>query len=114
MFGARKLFGPFRGSLGFRPGRPMAAVAGASEAGAGMLLVLGLLTPLASAAVIGTLVVAGSIHWAAGLWGQNSGYEMRCLSRPEALRLVRRGRSGRRPVRADCRPTPCPRARGRR
>jgi putative oxidoreductase len=54
----------------------MALVAGASEAGAGVLLVLGLLTPLASAAVIGTLVVAGSVHWASGLWAQNSGFEL--------------------------------------
>ena len=44
-----------------------------------MLLVLGLLTPLASAAVIGTLVVAGSVHWAGGLWAQNSGFEMPLL-----------------------------------
>jgi putative oxidoreductase len=88
--GSQKLFGLFGGpglegaggffhSLGFRPGKPMAIVAGASEAGAGVLLVLGLLTPLASAAVIGTLVVAGSVHWAAGLWAQNSGYEMPLL-----------------------------------
>jgi putative oxidoreductase len=88
--GGQKLFGLFGGpgldgtggffhSLGFRPGKPMAVVAGASEAGAGVLLVLGLLTPLASAAVIGTLVVAGSVHWAAGVWGQNSGYEMPLL-----------------------------------
>ena len=85
--GSQKLFGLFGGpglagagsffhSLGFRPGRPMATVAGASEAGAGALLAFGLLTPLASAAVIGTLVVAGSVHWAAGVWGQNGGYEL--------------------------------------
>ena len=88
--GSQKLFGLFGGpglsgaggffhSLGFRPGKPMAIVAGASEAGAGVLLVLGLLTPLASAAVIGTLVVAGSVHWPAGLWAQNSGFEMPLL-----------------------------------
>jgi putative oxidoreductase len=57
----------------------MAVVAGASEAGAGVLLALGLLTPLASAAIIGTLVVAGSVHWSAGVWGQNGGYEMALL-----------------------------------
>jgi len=85
--GSQKLFGLFGGpglagaggffhSLGFRPGRPMAIVAGASEAGAGVLLAFGLLTPLASAAIIGTLVVAGSVHWAAGVWGQNGGYEL--------------------------------------
>jgi putative oxidoreductase len=88
--GSQKLFGLFGGpgldgaggffhSLGFRPGKPMAIVAGASEAGAGVLLVLGLLTPLASAAVIGTLVVAGSVHWAGGLWAQDSGFEMPLL-----------------------------------
>jgi putative oxidoreductase len=88
--GSQKLFGLFGGpglagagaffhSLGFRPAKPMAIVAGASEAGAGALLALGLLTPLASAAVIGTLVVAGSVHWAAGLWGQKGGYEMALL-----------------------------------
>ena len=84
--GTQKLFGFFGGpgiagaggffhSLGFRPGKPMSMVAGISEAGAGMFLALGLLTPLASAAIIGTLVVAGSVHWAKGLWGQNGGYE---------------------------------------
>jgi len=85
--GSQKLFGLFGGpgldgaaaffhTLGFRPGKPMAVVAGASEAGAGVLLAFGLLTPLASAAVIGTLIVAGSVHWAAGLWAQNNGYEL--------------------------------------
>jgi putative oxidoreductase len=88
--GSQKLFGLFGGpglagaggffhSLGFRPGKPMAIVAGASEAGAGGLLVLGLLTPLASAAVIGTLVVAGSVHWGAGVWAQSGGYELPLL-----------------------------------
>jgi putative oxidoreductase len=85
--GTQKLFGVFGGpgiagagaffdSLGFRPGKPMAIIAGASEAGAGVLLVLGLLTPLASAAVVGTLVVAGSVHFGAGLWAQNGGFEL--------------------------------------
>jgi putative oxidoreductase len=88
--GSQKLFGVLGGpglagaggffhSLGFRPGKPMATVAGASEAGAGVLLALGLLTPLASAAVIGTLVVASSVHWASGLWAQNGGYELPLL-----------------------------------
>ena len=85
--GAQKLFGAFGGhglegtggffaSIGFRPGKPMALVAGLSEFGAGVLLVLGLLTPLASAAIIGTLFVAGSVHADKGLWGQNGGYEL--------------------------------------
>lgn len=85
--GAQKLFGLFGGyglegtggflaSIGFRPGKPMALVAGLTELGAGLLLILGLLTPLAAAGVIGTLLVAGSVHAAKGLWGQNGGYEL--------------------------------------
>lgn len=85
--GSQKLFGAFGGhgldgtgayfaSLGFRPGKLMATVAGLSELGAGALLVLGLATPVAGAAVIGTLLVAGSTHAAKGVWGQNGGYEL--------------------------------------
>ncbi|MDA8438820.1 MAG: DoxX family membrane protein [Propionibacterium sp.] len=88
--GAQKLFGLFGGhglqgtggffaSIGFRPGKAMALVAGVTELGSGLLLVLGLLTPLACAAVIGTLLVAGSVHAAKGLWGQNGGYELALL-----------------------------------
>jgi putative oxidoreductase len=85
--GSQKLFGLFGGpglagtggffhSIGFRPGRPMAIVAGTTEAAAGLSIGVGLLTPLASAAVIGTLVAAGSVHWAAGIWAQNGGFEL--------------------------------------
>ena len=85
--GAQKLFGLFGGhglvgtggffaSIGFRPGKAMAIVAGVTELGSGLLLVLGLLTPLAAAGVIGTLLVAGSVHAAKGLWSQNGGYEL--------------------------------------
>src|SRR3978361_2474881 len=84
--GSQKLFGMFGGhgpdgtggffhSIGFRPGRPMALVAGLSEAGAGLLLALGLLTPLAAAGIVGTLFVAGSVHWTGGLWGPNGGWQ---------------------------------------
>ena len=69
--GTQKLFGWFGGyglegtggwlhSIGFRPGKPMALAAGASEAGAGVLLVLGLFSPLASAAAIGVMIVAAA------------------------------------------------------
>ena len=85
--GAQKLFGLFGGhglagtgaffeSLGFRPGRTMAMIAGATELGAGLLLALGLFTPLAGAGVIGTLLVAGSIHAGKGLWATEGGYEL--------------------------------------
>ena len=43
--------GGFFDTLGFRPGKPIDIVASASEAGAGLLLALGLLTPLAAPAL---------------------------------------------------------------
>jgi len=45
-------------SLGMRPGRLHAWLASATEIAAGTLLVLGLLTPVAAAGVVGVLVVA--------------------------------------------------------
>jgi putative oxidoreductase len=45
-------------SIGIRPGRVHALAATVTEFGAGALLVLGLLTPLAAAGVVGTMVVA--------------------------------------------------------
>jgi putative oxidoreductase len=97
--GSQKLFGSFGGhglagtggffhSIGFRPGRPMALVAGVSEAGAGLLLALGLLTPIAAAAVVGTLFVASSVHWKAGLWGQNGGFELPLVYSVGAIALA--------------------------
>ena len=88
--GTQKLFGWFGGhgldgtggffhSLGFRPGKVMAAVAGLSEAGGGLLLALGLLTPLAGAAIVGTLLVAASVHFDKGVWGSKGGYETALL-----------------------------------
>lgn len=86
--GAQKLFGWWGGhgldgtggffhSLGHRPGRQMAALAGASEAGGGALLFLGLITPFGAAAVIGTMAVAAiSVHKDNGLWATNGGYEL--------------------------------------
>ena len=85
--GAQKLFGWFGGygltgtggffdSIGFRPGKRLAAVAGVSEAGGGLLIALGLLTPLAGAVIVGTLLVAASVHFDKGVWGANGGYEL--------------------------------------
>jgi putative oxidoreductase len=86
--GAQKLFGWWGGhglegtggffhSLGHRPGRQMAALAGGSEATGGLLLFLGLLTPLGAAAIIGVMIVAAiSVHADNGLWATNGGYEL--------------------------------------
>jgi putative oxidoreductase len=59
-FGGGRLPGTARWfeSIGIRPGRVHALFATATELGAGALLVLGLLTPLAAAGVVGTMVVA--------------------------------------------------------
>src|SRR4051812_27325964 len=86
--GTQKLFGWYGGyglegtsgffhSLGFRPGRQYAAIAGLSEAGGGALLILGLLTPLGAAMIIGTMIAAAvTVHAPHGLWATNGGYEL--------------------------------------
>ena len=59
-FGGGKLPGTARWfeSIGIRPGRMHALAATVTELGAGALLVLGLLTPLAAAGVVATMLVA--------------------------------------------------------
>jgi putative oxidoreductase len=98
--GTQKLFGWFGGyglegtggffeQVGHRPGRKMAALAGLSEAGGGALLVLGLLTPFAAAAIIGVMVVASvSVHGDKGLWATNGGYELPLTNAVIALALA--------------------------
>ena len=85
--GAQKLFGWFRGdgleetaagfeSMGLRPGKQHAAAAGAAEAGGGLLLALGLATPLAAASVIGVMLTAiRKIHLQNGIWVTEGGFE---------------------------------------
>jgi putative oxidoreductase len=60
IFGGGKIAGTGRWfeSLGMRPGWLHAWLASATEVGAGVLLVLGLLTPLAAAGVVGVMLVA--------------------------------------------------------
>src|SRR5438045_2682673 len=66
----------FFGSLGFRPPLAMALVAGTSES-CGVLLALGLVTPVAALAVASVMVVAiATVHWRKGLFSQNGGYEL--------------------------------------
>ncbi|MDQ3973644.1 MAG: DoxX family protein [Actinomycetota bacterium] len=85
--GAQKLFGwfgghrlegtaGFLGSLGFRPARLHAVLVGVAEFGGGLLLALGLLTPLGAAAVIGVMVAAiAVVHWPKGFFNTNGGFE---------------------------------------
>jgi putative oxidoreductase len=63
-------------SLGLHPGRRNATAAGLSEAGGGAALALGLATPFASAALIGTMLTAiYRVHLKNGPWITNQGYE---------------------------------------
>jgi putative oxidoreductase len=84
--GAQKLFGWFGGAglkqtsatfdkLGFRPGTLNAIAAGLGEAGGGALLAVGLATPGASAAVVGTMIVASSMHVDKGFFNGKGGFE---------------------------------------
>lgn len=84
--GGQKLFGWFGGGglsgtaavferIGFRPGRVNALLAGLGEAGGGLLLALGLLTPLAGAAAAATMLVALSTHVGRGFFSGNGGFE---------------------------------------
>lgn len=86
--GSQKLFGAFGGygisgtgayfenTLGFRPGRRYAALAGVTELAGGLALALGLFTPLASAAVVGVMTVAAVAgHAKAGFFVMRGGYE---------------------------------------
>jgi len=59
-FGGGRLPGTARWfeSIGIRPGRVHALLATLTELGAGVLLVIGLLTPLAAAGAVGTMLVA--------------------------------------------------------
>ena len=60
VFGGGKLAGTGRWfeSIGIRPGHLHAVLASVTELGAGVLLMVGLLTPLAAAGVVGTMLVA--------------------------------------------------------
>ena len=50
--------GGFLDSMGFRPGRPIAAFLGLSEVVAGLLLATGFVTPLAGAVIVGVMLNA--------------------------------------------------------
>ena len=85
--GAQKLFGWFGGygldatgqfleTLGFRPGRRHALMAGLVEVGGGLLLVLGLFTPIAAASVLSVMFVAAmSVHVKQGFFASSGGFE---------------------------------------
>jgi putative oxidoreductase len=101
--GTQKLFGWFGGhglegtgqffeSLGLRPGRRHAAAAGATEAGGGALLALGLFTPAAGAGLIGTMFTAiRKVHGSKGPWVSDGGYEYNLVLIAAVLALADTG-----------------------
>ena len=89
--GSQKLFGWFGGhglvgtgqffdGLGLRPGRHQALAAGLSEFLGGLLLALGLFTPVAAVLIISVMTAAViAVHFEKGVWNTNGGYELNLL-----------------------------------
>jgi putative oxidoreductase len=101
--GAQKLFGWFGGygikttgsffeSLGFRPGAAFATAAGLSEMAGGVMIALGLFTPLGSAAVLSAMLVAMvSVHLKNGFFAAGNGIELPFLYAVAALAMLLTG-----------------------
>jgi putative oxidoreductase len=98
--GAQKLFGWFGGygltgtagwleSVGFRPGRVHALMAGLVEVGGGLLLALGAATPLGAALVVSVMIVAAVIaHVKNGFFITSGGYEYNVVLGASALAIA--------------------------
>ena len=101
--GAQKAFGAFGGpgfpgatgfigSLGFRPARLWTALAVGGELAAGLLFLLGWLTPIAGLLVLATMAVAiAKVHGPKGFFVQNGGYEYNLVLVIAALAVVALG-----------------------
>jgi putative oxidoreductase len=101
--GAQKLFGSFGGhgiggtgqffeQLGLKPGERHARLAGLGEFGGGLLLVVGFLTPLGAAAIIGTMTVAIlTVHGPKGWQNTEGGYEYNVVLATAAFALAAAG-----------------------
>jgi putative oxidoreductase len=101
--GTQKLFGWFGGyglkgtadafeSMGLRPGRVHATAAGLAEAGGGAAVALGYRTPLATSALIATMLTAiKRVHLKNGPWITDGGYEYNAVLIVAALTLAELG-----------------------
>ncbi|MGX1675330.1 DoxX family protein [Streptomyces sp. NPDC055400] len=101
--GAQKLFGIFGGqgltdtgkgfaALGFRPGKLFALIGSLSEFLGGLGLALGLLTPLAAAAIIGVMINAmATVTGTHGLWETGGGIEYNVCIAVVALAVAATG-----------------------
>ncbi|MET9688321.1 DoxX family membrane protein [Streptomyces sp. NPDC006514] len=102
--GSQKLFGWFGGggisgtgqfftASGYPAGDAMAVLAGLTETLGGLGLALGLLTPLAGAAVVGTLINAIAVHGAGAFFApEGIEYELLLTAGAAALALAGPGR----------------------
>ncbi|MFF7989542.1 DoxX family protein [Kitasatospora xanthocidica] len=102
--GSQKLFGWFGGGgidgtgqfftmSGYPAGNAMAVVAGLTETLGGLALAVGLLTPLAGAAIVGTMVNAIAVTWGGGFFApKGSEYELLLTAGAAALALTGPGR----------------------
>ena len=98
--GSQKLFGAFGGGgiagtrtfftgLGFRRPHLMALAAGTGELAGGLLLALGLLTPLAALALVVVMLNAiATVHWRNGFFNSAGGYEYNLLVIAAALAVT--------------------------
>lgn len=101
--GSQKLFGWFGGpglqntsgwmeSIGLRPGRPWALMAGLSEFGGGVLMILGLLNPIGPLSAIGSMVMATvKVHGDKPIWVTEGGAELPVTNIAAATALVLNG-----------------------
>jgi putative oxidoreductase len=100
--GAQKLFGAFGGPgleragagfdrIGLTPGKPMAALAGATELGGGVLTVAGAADPAGPLAIIGAMTVASVTHRASGPLAANRGFELPLTNLAAAAALAAAG-----------------------
>ena len=100
--GAQKLFGAFGGPgldkagagfdrIGLSPGKPMAALAGATELGGGLLTVAGTADPAGPLAIIGAMTVASVTHRASGPLAANRGFELPLTNLAAAAALAASG-----------------------
>ena len=100
--GAQKLFGAFAGPgldqagagfdrIGLTPGKPMAALAGATELGGGLLTAAGAADPAGPLAIMGAMTVASATHRASGPLAANRGFELPLTNLAAAAALAASG-----------------------
>jgi putative oxidoreductase len=100
--GAQKLFGMFGGPglekagagfdrIGLSPGKQMAAAAGITELGGGLLTIAGVADPAGPLAIVGAMSIAATTHRAKGPLSAKGGFELPLTNLAAATALVAAG-----------------------